>query len=61
MDLNNNELPKGVSYDAKRRIKKYKAVARINGKLKALGYYRTAEEAHQAFLNAKASLEKTNS
>ena len=47
------KLPKGVSYDPKRRIKKYKSVIRINGKLIALGYFRTADEAHKAFLDAK--------
>ena len=47
------ELPPGVSYEANRRIKKYKAVRRINGKLTHLGYFRTAEEARLAFEKAK--------
>jgi hypothetical protein len=44
----------GVSYDAKRRIKKFKSVIRIEGILKSLGYFRTELEAHNAFLKAKA-------
>lgn len=47
------KLKTGVSFDAKRRIKKYKAIIKIDGKTKHLGYYRTEEEAHQAYLNAK--------
>jgi len=47
------ELLTGVSYDPTRRIKKYKAVIRIGGKLKHLGYFRTEVEAHQAYLKAK--------
>lgn len=50
---------KGVSFDPTRRIKKYKAVIRVNGKLKHIGYFKTEQEAHQAFLEAKAKLETT--
>lgn len=46
---------KGVSFNPNRRLKKFKAVIRLNGKLKHLGYFRTEEEAHKAFLDAKAS------
>lgn len=48
---------KGVSFDPNRRIKKFKAVIRISGKLKHLGYFKTEEEAHEAFLKAKQALE----
>jgi len=50
------EKPKrltGVAYDGTRRIKKFKAVLRKQGKLKHLGYFRTELEAHEAFLKAK--------
>lgn len=53
-DQNTTKLPKGVYYDPKRRIKKFKASIRVKGKLKALGYWRTAEEAYKAFMEAKA-------
>ena len=49
-----SNFPAGVSFEANRRIKKYKAKIKINGKLVHLGYYRTAEEASAAFLKAKA-------
>lgn len=52
-DQNTTKLPKGVYYDPKRRFKKFKSAIRVNGKLKALGYWRTAEEAHKAFMEAK--------
>jgi hypothetical protein len=52
INMETPKLPKGVSFDPSRRIRKYKAVRKLNGKLKALGYYRTPEEAHQAFLAA---------
>ncbi len=48
------ELLKGVSFDPRRRIKKFKAVIRIDGKLKSLGYFRTEVEAHAAFLKAQS-------
>lgn len=47
---------KGVSFDPTRRLKKYKAVVRIEGKLKHIGYFRTEQEAHQAYLDAKSKL-----
>jgi len=50
---------KGVSFDPTRRIKKYKAVIRIDGKLKHLGYYKTEQEAHQAYLDAKSKISQT--
>jgi hypothetical protein len=50
----------GVSFDPSRRIKKYKAVIRINGVLKSLGYFRTELEAHNAFVVAAAERDKTN-
>ena len=52
------KLPKGVSFDKNRRIKKYKSIIKLNGRTKHLGYWRTSEEAHQAYL--KALMEKTN-
>jgi hypothetical protein len=48
----------GVSYYADRRIKKFKALIKHNGKTVALGYYRTEDEAHQAYLKAKQELNK---
>ena len=47
-------LPKGVSFEATRRIKKFKSKIKVNGKLLHLGYFRTAEEASLAFLKAQA-------
>jgi hypothetical protein len=49
-----DKLPTGVSYEANRRIKKYKAKIKLQGKLTHLGYFRTAEEAAEAFTKAKA-------
>lgn len=46
---------KGVSFNPNRRIKKFKAVIRLEGKLKHLGYFKTEQEAHQAFLDARAA------
>ena len=51
---------KGVSFDPTRRLKKYKAVIRIAGKLKHIGYFKTEQEAHQAYLDAKAKAEQSN-
>lgn len=48
----------GVSYDPSRRIRKWKSLIKLEGKLKALGYYRTEEEAHQAYLKAKEAKNK---
>jgi hypothetical protein len=48
----------GTSYDAKRRIKKWKAVIRIDGKLKSLGYFRTELEAHNTFVVAQGERDK---
>jgi hypothetical protein len=45
---------KGVTFDPNRRIKKFKSVIRVAGKLKHLGYFKTEQEAHQAFLDARA-------
>lgn len=58
--MNKPKCLPGVSHDPKRRIKKFKAVIRIEGKLKSLGYYRTELEAHQAFLNARAERDKND-
>jgi hypothetical protein len=48
---------KGVSFDPNRRIKKFKSLIRVNGKLMHLGYFKTEEEAHQAYLDAKNKLD----
>jgi hypothetical protein len=56
--MNKAKCLPGVSYDPKRRIKKYKSVIRINGVLKSIGYFRTELEAHQAFLAAQAERDK---
>lgn len=48
-----SEKLKGVSKDPKRLRRPYKAVLRINGKLKHLGYFVTQEEAHAAVLAAE--------
>jgi hypothetical protein len=58
--MNTDKKLTGVSFDDKRRIKKYKAVIRINGVLKSLGYFRTEIEAHQAFIVAQAERDKTH-
>lgn len=50
-----SNLPKGVSLDSKRFLKKFKSVIKIDGKLKHLGYYSTPEEAHAAYLQAKTA------
>lgn len=47
------KLKTGVSYDSTRRIKKFKAVIKKDGKTTHLGYYRTEDEAHQAYLDAR--------
>ena len=44
----------GVSYYPNRLRRKFKAVVKLNGKTVALGYFPTEEEAHQAYLKAKA-------
>lgn len=44
---------KGTSYDKTRLRKKFKAVIRIKGVLKSLGYFKTEQEAHTAFLQAQ--------
>lgn len=49
---------KGVSFDPTRRMKKYKAVIRIDGKLKHIGYFKTEQEAHQAYLDAKLKIQQ---
>jgi hypothetical protein len=51
--MNKPKYLTGVSFEANRRIKKYKAVLRVEGKLKHLGYFRTEQEAHEAHLKAK--------
>jgi hypothetical protein len=43
----------GVSYDATRRIRKFKSVLKFNGKTVHLGYYRTEDEAHEVFKKAQ--------
>jgi hypothetical protein len=51
------KLLKGVSVDSGPRIKKFKSTIRINGKLKHLGYYKTEQEAHDAYVKAKSELD----
>lgn len=51
------KLKTGVSMDPKRLRRKFKSVIKIDGKTKALGYFPTEEEAHQAYLKAKADKE----
>ena len=46
-----NRDAKGYSYN--KRVNKYQAGIRTNGRYKNLGYYDTKEEAHQVYLNAK--------
>jgi hypothetical protein len=48
------KLKTGVSMDPKRLRRKYKSLIKIDGKLVHLGYFPTEEEAHQAYLKAKA-------
>lgn len=52
--MKSSNLPKGVSLDTKRHLKKYKAIIKQGGKLRHLGYFYTAEEAHAAYLKAKS-------
>lgn len=47
----------GVMFEPKRLAKKYKAVIRMHGVLKHLGYFATEQEAHAAYLQAKAEKE----
>jgi hypothetical protein len=54
------KLKTGVSYDPSRRIRKFKSIIKIDGKTKALGYYRTEDEAHAAYLQAKAEKDVLN-
>jgi hypothetical protein len=49
-----NTNAKGYTY--REELKKFEAQIRTDGKLEYLGYYDTAEEAHQAYLDAKAKL-----
>jgi hypothetical protein len=44
----------GVTYYPNRLRRKWKSVIKLNGKTVALGYHPTEEEAHQAYLKAKA-------
>ena len=48
----------GVSFDKRRN--KFRARIRINYKEKGLGYFKTPEEAHTAYLNAKRELHSHN-
>ena len=48
------ELPIGVYWE--KINKKYKAQIRVNGKKKSLGYFTSANEAHEAWLNAKLEI-----
>ena len=48
----------GVSMYPKRLRRKFKALIKIDGKTKSLGYFPTEEEAHQAYLKAKAEKNK---
>jgi hypothetical protein len=47
----------GVMFEPKRVSKKYKAVIRVNGVLRHLGYFATEQEAHEVYLKAKAEKE----
>ena len=50
-DASRGEYPIGVCYN--KRNKKYQALCSINGKYKGLGYYNTAEDAFNAYKQAK--------
>lgn len=50
-DASRGKYPIGVSYN--KRDKKYQANCSINGKTKGLGYYNTAEDAFNAYKQAK--------
>ena len=48
----------GVSWRKDRNM--WRASINIDGRMKALGHYKTAEEAHEAFLKAKRKLHEGN-
>jgi len=50
--LNTNGKRKGVQYLPEKRIKAYRARILINGKRKNIGYFKTREEAKEAYNNA---------
>ena len=51
-----SSLPTGVRRDRRMKSRPYQAAIRINGKRQTLGYHRTAEDAHTAYLSALGRL-----
>lgn len=49
-------LPRGVRYHKNCKSRPYQAQIRVNQRDKSLGYFATPEEAHEAYLKAKAEL-----
>jgi hypothetical protein len=52
------KMKTGVTFYPKRLRRKYKACLKVNGKTTHLGYFPSEEEAHQAYLKAKAEKNK---
>lgn len=58
-DRKNNTGARGVYFHSgPGRVKRYSASIRLNGRTRCLGYFLTKEEAHSAYLEAKADLHK---
>lgn len=53
LNSQNRKTVKGYTYVSKRKKKPWLAQIKINYKNKGLGYFETAEEAHEAYLAAK--------
>jgi hypothetical protein len=51
---NGQNIEPGKGYSYHKRVNKFQARIRINGKLKALGYYLTEKEANDIYLEAKS-------
>lgn len=60
INCNNKTGYMGVFIKARNTIKKYAAEIRINKKKVSLGYFKTPEEAHAAYLKAKAKYHTFN-
>lgn len=55
-DCDDCKEKKAKGYSWAKRVKKWRACIRANGKNKHLGYYKTESEARAAYLQAKKNL-----